>query len=138
MLRWLCWNTRASSVQVSLLSLSAHDCTHRLVLLGYKCVMHVHSAVVEVTVKGWVCLIDRKTGKPDKEAGRPRFVRQVPFFAVLNLCSNTDVVSLGTSCRGATRACESYLCGGIQGSSSNVSLYPALGRPGLIIIISMC
>lgn len=43
---------------------------------GYKCVMHVHSAVVEVTVKGWVCLIDRKTGKPDKEAGRPRFVRQ--------------------------------------------------------------
>ena len=38
--------------------------------------MHTHSAVVEVTLKGWICLIDRKTGKPDKESGRPRFVRQ--------------------------------------------------------------
>jgi peptide chain release factor subunit 3 len=32
--------------------------------------------VEEVSIKGFICHIDKKTGRPDKEKGRPRFVRQ--------------------------------------------------------------
>ena len=39
--------------------------------------LHIHSATEEVVLKQLICHIDKKTGKPDKEKGRPRFVKQV-------------------------------------------------------------
>ena len=43
---------------------------------GYSAVMHIHSAVEEVVLKALICKVDRKTGKPDKTGGRPRFMKQ--------------------------------------------------------------
>lgn len=42
---------------------------------GYTAVLHIHSATEEVIVKALIALVDKKTGKPDKAKGRPRFVK---------------------------------------------------------------
>ena len=44
--------------------------------------LHIHSATEEVVLKQLICHIDKKTGKPDKEKGRPRFVKQVRDLCV--------------------------------------------------------
>eukprot|EP00730_Choanoeca_flexa_P008745 TRINITY_DN12531_c7_g1_i1.p1 TRINITY_DN12531_c7_g1~~TRINITY_DN12531_c7_g1_i1.p1 ORF type:complete len:591 (+),score=190.04 TRINITY_DN12531_c7_g1_i1:126-1898(+) len=43
---------------------------------GFNAVLHIHSATEEVILKTLICHISKKTGKPDKEKGRPRFVKQ--------------------------------------------------------------
>eukprot|EP00045_Choanoeca_perplexa_P005769 m.48365 g.48365 ORF g.48365 m.48365 type:complete len:581 (-) comp13284_c0_seq1:79-1821(-) len=43
---------------------------------GFNAVLHIHSATEEVVLKILICHINKKTGKPDKEKGRPRFVKQ--------------------------------------------------------------
>lgn len=44
-----------------------------IICAGYSAVMHIHSAVIEFTVKKLIAELDRKTGKPTKK--NPRFVR---------------------------------------------------------------
>ncbi|XP_022653821.1 eukaryotic peptide chain release factor GTP-binding subunit ERF3A-like [Varroa jacobsoni] len=41
---------------------------------GYSCVLHIHAAIEECSVRQIICLIDRKTG--EKGQMRPRFVKQ--------------------------------------------------------------
>ncbi|EGD75654.1 eukaryotic polypeptide chain release factor 3 [Salpingoeca rosetta] len=43
---------------------------------GFKAVLHLHSAIEEVTLERLICHINKKTNRPDKEKGRPRFVKQ--------------------------------------------------------------
>lgn len=69
-----------------MLLLSDLDGLHGLIT-GFQAVLHVHSVVEEIVLKGLICKVDRKTGKPDKEAGRPRFVKQV-----CNLVCTSDLV----------------------------------------------
>lgn len=47
-----------------------------IICAGFNAVLHIHSCVEEVVMKGLICYIDKKTGKPDKAKGRPRFLRQ--------------------------------------------------------------
>ncbi|XP_053209589.1 eukaryotic peptide chain release factor GTP-binding subunit ERF3A-like [Panonychus citri] len=41
---------------------------------GYSAVLHIHTAVEEISVKAIICLVDKKTGEKSKI--RPRFVKQ--------------------------------------------------------------
>ncbi|KAH7706733.1 eukaryotic peptide chain release factor GTP-binding subunit ERF3B-like isoform 1 [Aphelenchoides avenae] len=43
-----------------------------IITSGYSCVLHIHAAVEEVTVKAIICTIDKKTGEKKKS----RFVKQ--------------------------------------------------------------
>uniref|UniRef100_A0A0N4ZP77 Tr-type G domain-containing protein n=1 Tax=Parastrongyloides trichosuri TaxID=131310 RepID=A0A0N4ZP77_PARTI len=57
---------------------------------GYSCVLHIHSAVEEVTVKNVICTINKKTGAKE----RARFVRQdekaiIRFEASESFCMET-------------------------------------------------
>jgi len=45
-----------------------------IICAGYKCILHIHNAVEEVTLKGLIHTIDRKTG--EKSQTRPRFIKQ--------------------------------------------------------------
>lgn len=47
-----------------------------IIAAGFQCILHVHTAIEEVTLKGFICYMNRKTGKPDKDKGRPRFTKQ--------------------------------------------------------------
>lgn len=47
-----------------------------IVAPGFGCILHIHTATEEVTLKGLICYINKKTGKPDKTKGRPRFTKQ--------------------------------------------------------------
>lgn len=42
---------------------------------GYTAVLHLHAATEEVVLKIIICQVDKKTGKPDKTKGRPRFMK---------------------------------------------------------------
>jgi peptide chain release factor subunit 3 len=41
---------------------------------GFSCIIHVHTAIEEVVFKGFLCAVDRKTGK--RTENKPRFVKQ--------------------------------------------------------------
>jgi len=43
---------------------------------GFQCILHLNTTIEEVKFKGLICYVDRKTGKPDKKKGRPRFVKE--------------------------------------------------------------
>jgi peptide chain release factor subunit 3 len=48
---------------------------------GYTAVLHIHSATEEVILKKLICMVDKKTGKPDKAKANPRFVKPVSISA---------------------------------------------------------
>uniref|UniRef100_A0A0N5C1M4 Tr-type G domain-containing protein n=1 Tax=Strongyloides papillosus TaxID=174720 RepID=A0A0N5C1M4_STREA len=57
---------------------------------GYSCVLHIHSAIEEVTVKNIICTINKKTGAKE----RARYVRQdekaiIRFEAAESFCMET-------------------------------------------------
>ena len=47
-----------------------------IIAAGFNCMLHIHNAIEEVQIKALICYMDKKTGKPDKAKGRPRFMRQ--------------------------------------------------------------
>lgn len=47
-----------------------------IIAAGFQCILHIHTAIEEVQVKGFICYMNKKTGKPDKEKPRPRFTKQ--------------------------------------------------------------
>jgi peptide chain release factor subunit 3 len=48
----------------------------KIIAAGFTCILHIHTAIEEVAVKRLICYVDKKTGKPDKERGKPRFIKQ--------------------------------------------------------------
>ncbi|XP_074647422.1 eukaryotic peptide chain release factor GTP-binding subunit ERF3A-like [Tubulanus polymorphus] len=64
----LCTTGKVFDAQVVILEHKSIICA------GYSAVMHIHSCAEEVTLKGLLCLLDKKTG--DKTKLRPRFVKQ--------------------------------------------------------------
>ena len=45
-----------------------------IICAGYSAVLHLHACAEEITIKGLLCIIDKKTG--EKTQIKPRFVRQ--------------------------------------------------------------
>ena len=43
---------------------------------GKEFVLHLQAIIEEVTLKAIIALVDKKTGKPIKDQGRPRFIKQ--------------------------------------------------------------
>eukprot|EP01147_Barroeca_monosierra_P001164 gene1164-4382_t len=58
-----------------------------IITAGFKAVLHLHAAQEDVTLNKIVCLIDKKTNRPDKTKGRPRFVKQGDVCIVRLDCS---------------------------------------------------
>lgn len=56
---------------------------------GFNAVLHIHAATEEVVIKGFICHVSKKTGKPDKEKGRPRFVKQGDVCIARLQCAGT-------------------------------------------------
>jgi len=46
-----------------------------IICAGFTCIMHIHTTAEEMNIKGLIAFVDKKTGKPDKKAGRPRFLK---------------------------------------------------------------
>jgi len=65
----LCKVGRIFDAQVAILEHKSIICP------GYTCVLHIHCAIEEVTIKTIIALVDRKTGLPDPKS-HPRFVKQ--------------------------------------------------------------
>lgn len=47
-----------------------------IICAGFSAIMHIHTTTEEVEFKALIAYIDKKTGKPDKTKGRPRFIKQ--------------------------------------------------------------
>ena len=56
-----------------------------IICSGYSAVLHIHTAVEEISVKAILCLIDKKSGEKSKT--RPRFVKQDQIAIMRLECS---------------------------------------------------
>lgn len=43
---------------------------------GFTCMIHIHNVIEEITFKIMICEVNKKTGKPDKEKARPKFMKE--------------------------------------------------------------
>lgn len=51
--------------------------------------LHIHAAVEEMEIVKLLCYVSKKTGKPDKERGRPRFIKQGDVCIVRLQCQGS-------------------------------------------------
>jgi peptide chain release factor subunit 3 len=58
-----------------------------IICSGFTCILHIGTAVEEIEFVGLICYIDKKTGKPDKVKGRPRFIKEGEVAIVRIKCS---------------------------------------------------
>ncbi|XP_071105917.1 eukaryotic peptide chain release factor GTP-binding subunit ERF3A-like isoform X1 [Haliotis cracherodii] len=63
-----CHTGRTFDAQIVMLELKSIVCA------GYSCVLHIHSASEEVTIKSLICLLDKKSG--EKTQIKPRYIKQ--------------------------------------------------------------
>ncbi|XP_067672092.1 eukaryotic peptide chain release factor GTP-binding subunit ERF3A-like isoform X1 [Haliotis asinina] len=63
-----CHTGRIFDAQIVMLELKSIVCA------GYSCVLHIHSASEEVTIKSLICLLDKKSG--EKTQVKPRYIKQ--------------------------------------------------------------
>jgi len=47
-----------------------------IISAGFQCILHIHTAIEEIQLKMLICYMNKKTGKPDKSKGKPRFIKQ--------------------------------------------------------------
>lgn len=47
-----------------------------IIAAGFQCMLHIHTVIEEIEVKLLIVYMNKKTGKPDKSKGRPRFMKQ--------------------------------------------------------------
>ena len=59
-----------SSFQVAILDYQSIICA------GKQFVLHLQAIIEEVTLKTLICLVNKKTGRPEPEQKRPRFIKQ--------------------------------------------------------------
>eukprot|EP00041_Stephanoeca_diplocostata_P042032 m.9957 g.9957 ORF g.9957 m.9957 type:complete len:678 (+) comp7107_c0_seq1:87-2120(+) len=65
-----CSVTNVLDAQLALIDFQSIMCS------GFQCILHIHTAIEEVEIKLLICYMNKKTGKPDKAKGRPRFMKQ--------------------------------------------------------------
>lgn len=65
-----CRVSRVFDAQVAILEYKSIICS------GFNSVVHVHTACGEIVIKALICMVDKKTGKPDETKMKPRFVKQ--------------------------------------------------------------
>ena len=83
-----CSVARTFDAQVAILDYKS------IIAAGFQCILHVHAAIEEVAIRGLICHVNKKTGKPDKERPRPRFLKQGDVCIARIACSEALCVEL--------------------------------------------
>eukprot|EP00036_Acanthoecidae_sp_10tr_P000624 CAMPEP_0182948158 /NCGR_PEP_ID=MMETSP0105_2-20130417/59619_1 /TAXON_ID=81532 ORGANISM="Acanthoeca-like sp., Strain 10tr" /NCGR_SAMPLE_ID=MMETSP0105_2 /ASSEMBLY_ACC=CAM_ASM_000205 /LENGTH=662 /DNA_ID=CAMNT_0025088447 /DNA_START=23 /DNA_END=2011 /DNA_ORIENTATION=+ len=59
-----------------------------IIAAGFQCMLHIHTAIEEVAIKDLIIYMDKKTGKPTKARGKPKFMRQGDSVIVRLTCQS--------------------------------------------------